>query len=122
MKKVMALLRYGLYILLWAIIAGVIALIISNNSTLIYKDAIFIEGILLIIVGFFSSMRGTPISSINLIGQDTGSSYNNYTNLEAARREQEKPVNKLKKNLSIGVSYITLIIGGLITMLIGCLI
>ena len=122
MKKVMALLRYGLYILLWAIIAGVIALIISNNSTLIYKDAIFIEGILLIIVGFFSSMRGISISSINLIGQDTGSSYNNYTNLEAARREQEKPVNKLKKNLSIGVSYITLIIGGLITMLIGCLI
>ena len=122
MKKVMALLRYGLYILIWNIIAGFIALIISNNSTLIYKDAIFIEGILLIIVGFFSSMRGTPISSINLIGQDTGSSYNNYTNLEAARREQEKPVNKLKKNLSIGVSYITLIIGGLITMLIGCLI
>ena len=53
MKKVMALLRYGLYILIWTIIAGVIALIISNNSTLNYKDAIFIEGILSI----FSSRK-----------------------------------------------------------------
>lgn len=116
------LLKYGLYSLIWVTILGIIAIIIKKSSTLNFKDIVFVEGILLIIVGFFSSMGGETTGSVNLLGQGIGSFYSNYANLEFARKERERLGNNIKKTLTFGTSGITFIIGGLITMLIGYLI
>lgn len=121
-KRIRDLLKYSFCTILWIIIAVIGALIISKYFHLSYKDTIFIGGIVLNIIGFFSSMEGASERKINLIGQGLGAAYNKYTNIQVTKKDQEEFGDNFKKNVVGHINDVTLIIAGLITMFVGYLI
>ena len=120
MEKIKLLFKCIIYGFIWVVIAAIVAFIIKKNTSITFEDGFFVIGIVLVISGFFSSMGGDSIWEVNFLGQGISASYSNYSNLEVKRRE--KTSSNLKRSISFGISGITLIVGGLITMFIGYII
>ena len=68
-----------------------------------------------IIIGLFSAMSGNP-SGLSLQGLSSNAGYISHVNIETTKHEREKV--KVPKDFSMGVSSLTLILGGLITVVV----
>ena len=107
-----------LFGIVWASIAFVLALILVNIKKYNLKDILFIEGIVLIAISILSSIGGNPTGlSMQGINNPTLTS---YANLEITKAEREK--NPMKQTVSFALSSISLILGGLLLILLNCII
>lgn len=80
------------------------------------ESALFFEGMISIIIGLFSAMSGNP-SGLSLQGSGSSNAgYISHVNIETTKHEREKV--KVPKDFSMGVSSLTLILGGLITVVV----
>ncbi len=98
--KIKKLLHSLFIILLFSIILFtiglVIGIIITNNSTKKLYDILTYEGILLIVIGIFMSMKGSPSGS-NLSGIGSKNAQGiSFMNSEVTRMERE--INPYHKN------------------------
>ncbi len=107
--------KYLLSILVYSIILYTIAIIISNIINCEIKNILFIEGIIIVMIGIFSGIEGdSKGASLQGLGQNN-TQYISNANLE---------VSKLIKQSKVGnFSYynyntISLIISGIIMILI----
>ena len=95
-----------------------LAIILAKIKHYNFKDILFIEGIVLIAISILSSIGGNPTGlSMQGINNPTLAS---YANLEITRSEREK--NPMKQTVSFAFSSISLILGGLLLILLNCLI
>ena len=109
------LLKCGLFGLLWFIILVILALLIVNFKKYNFNDVLFIEGMILVVIGVLSSLGGNPMGlSLQSLGQ-MNSQYVAKANLEVSKREKSK--TSLKTTLSISLSMAAFVIGGLISIL-----
>lgn len=100
---------------IWSIILVLLGLFLSKFVETTLKDILFMEGVLVIIIGLFSSIGGNPMGlSLQALGQ-SNAQYVGNANLEISRMEKEKSI--VKDSIKIGVSTISLILGG-----IGCIV
>lgn len=103
---------------IWCVIAIVIGIEIRIKFGYNLNDVIFVEGILLIIIGLLSSIGGNP-SGLSFQGLgNLNTQYVSNINLEITRKEREKVKNALKTTISIGCSIMTLVIGGILSIII----
>lgn len=96
MKKMLhSLLIILLFSIILFAIGFIIGIIISNNSSKKLYDILTYEGILLIVIGIFMSMKGSPSgSNINGVGNENPQGIS-YLNSEVTRIEREiKPYHK----------------------------
>ena len=101
-----------------SIIFILIGFIIVKYKNYNLKDVLFIEGILLVVLGFISSIGGNPMgASIQSIGQ-SNAQYRSNINLEISRIEKERTKDTLKNIISIGLSTVSLVISGAICVII----
>ena len=106
---------------IWAIILFGIALIITKFKGYELKDVLFIEGIFFVIVGILSSLGGNSMGlSMKGLGQ-TNSQYIANANLEVTKMEKDKTKN-IKTTVSMGLSTVSLIIGGILVIVINFII
>lgn len=109
------LLKCGLFGLLWFIILVILALLIVNFKKYNFNHVLFIEGMILVVIGVLSSLGGNPMGlSLQSLGQ-MNSQYVANANLEVSKREKRK--TSLKTTLSISLSMAAFVIGGLISLL-----
>lgn len=117
-KNIMKALGKGL------IFGGILAIgLYFLGNILVKKDmfkeiesALFFEGMISIIIGLFSAMSGNP-SGLSLQGSGSSNAgYISHVNIETTKHEREKV--KVPKDFSMGVSSLTLILGGLITVVV----
>lgn len=102
---------------IWCVIAIIIGIEIRNKFDYNLNDVIFVEGILLIIIGLLSSIGGNPSGlSFQELG-NLNAQYASNFNLEITRKEREKVKNTLKTTISIGCSTMTLVIGGIFSII-----
>lgn len=99
-----------------------IGFIIKSNSSYTFKDIIFLEGIALIGIAVLASIGGNPLGlSMQGLGS-SGAQYAATANLEITKREKESTKDLVKNTLSIGLSTISLVLGGLICIVINFII
>jgi len=85
------------------------------------KDILFIEGIILVILGVSSFLGGNPTGlSLQGLGQ-TNAQYIANANLEVTKMEKEK-TNTIKNNFKTNISTVSLVIGGIICIIINFII
>lgn len=109
------LLKCGLFGLLWFIILVILALLIVNFKKYNFNDVLFVEGMILVVIGVLSSLGGNPMGlSLQSLGQ-MNSQYVANANLEVSKREKSRA--SLKTTLSISLSMAAFVIGGLISIL-----
>ncbi|WP_051623680.1 hypothetical protein [Clostridium hydrogeniformans] len=109
------LLKCGLFGLLWFIILVILALLIVNFTKYNFNDVLFVEGMILVVIGVLSSLGGNPMGlSLQSLGQ-MNSQYVANANLEVSKREKSRA--SLKTTLSISLSMAAFVIGGLISIL-----
>ncbi|MGL4773824.1 MAG: hypothetical protein ACRC2K_09695, partial [Clostridium sp.] len=95
---------------------------ISNNTTFIFNDVLFFEGLIVIFMGAFSSISGNSNGlSMNALGQ-SNAQYVGFSNLEITKKEKELTSNIVKTYISIGISSFTLIFAGGICVLLSIII
>ena len=83
-----------------------------------FKDVLFVEGMVVIILGIFSGISGNSTGlSLQGMGQNNAQ-YVSNVNLETLKMEKEKTKNNLTPNISIGLNMVSLIIGGAICIII----
>jgi predicted membrane protein len=103
---------------IWPIILVLIGLLIVNFTTYNLKDVLFIEGIILVILGGLSLVGGNPLGlSLQAMGQNSAQ-YVANANLEVTKMEKEKNTNRIKSNLRTSINMVSLIIGGVICIVI----
>lgn len=103
---------------IWCVIAIGIGIEIRIKFGYNLNDVIFVEGILLIIIGLLSSMGGNP-SGLYFQGLgNLNAQYVSNLNIEITKKEREKAKNMLKTTISIGCSTMTLVIGGIFSIII----
>jgi len=88
------------------------AILISNNYSYLLQDVLFIEGIILIIVGAAVSLKGNP-SALSLHGLGQKTNFATYVNHEQAREESKSadyhkkfPGNSLVKLIFSNLTFI----------------
>ncbi|MDD7793294.1 hypothetical protein [Clostridium sp. 'White wine YQ'] len=102
--------------IVWFLIAIGIGYLIIRFTGYSFKDVLFMEGILLIIIGALSSIGGNPMGlSLQSMGQ-VNSQYVSNANLEVTKKEKNS--YSVKTTLSFGISMIALIIGGAFSILL----
>ena len=78
------------------------------------ESALFFEGMISIIIGLFSAMSGNP-SGLSLQGSGSSNAgYISHVNIETTKHEREKV--KVSKGFSMGVTSLSLILAGVITV------
>jgi hypothetical protein len=117
--------RFALLALLYSLaffgIGYAAAVFIANRQSYKLQDVMFIEGLLMVIVGLMLSMKGNPSGiSLNGLGQ-TYAQYNASWNLEVTRIERNS-TGYYKKFLQHAVvefafSSLVIIIGGILIIL-----
>jgi hypothetical protein len=119
-KNSKQLLNCALAGIVWFLIAIGIGLLIMKFTSYNFKDILFMEGILLIIIGALSSIGGNPMGlSLQSLGQ-VNSQFASNVNLEVTTKEKNS--YNLKTTISFGVSMIALIIGGALSILLNFII
>ncbi|WP_238881470.1 hypothetical protein [Clostridium sp. YIM B02551] len=114
------LLKCALAGIVWFIITIGIGLLIMKFTKYNFKDILFMEGILLIIIGVLSSIGGNSMGlSLQSLGQ-VNSQYASNVNLEVTRKEKNN--YNIKTTISFGVSMIALIIGGALSIILNFII
>ena len=117
-KFVILIVLYSLIFLVVGYLAGVV---ISNGFNYKLQDVMFIEGLIVVIIGALFSMKGNP-SGISLqgLGQNDAQ-YRANENLEVIVRERESTnyyKNFFKHSVvELAFSNITIIIGGALIIL-----
>ena len=100
---------------IWAIILFGVALVIANFKGYELKNILFIEGIIFVMIGILSSIGGNPMGlSMQGLGQ-SNAQYIANGNLEVAKMEKDK-TKSVKTTVSIGLSTVSLVIGGVLVI------
>lgn len=100
---------------IWAIILFGVALVITNFKGYELKNILFIEGIIFVMIGILSSIGGNPMGlSMQGLGQ-SNAQYIANGNLEVAKMEKDK-TKSVKTTVSIGLSTVSLVIGGILVI------
>jgi hypothetical protein len=111
--------------LIFGVILAIVLYFLGNILTKkdMFKElesALFFEGIISIIIGLFSAMSGNP-NGLSLQGSGSNNAgYISHMNIEVTKHEREKV--KVKTDFILGISSLSLIIGGVITIIISYLI
>jgi len=118
-EKVKLFLKCVLFGIVWGVISFGVSLLINKFMEYNLKDILFVEGIILIMIGIFSSIGGEPMG---LSLQSLGNSNSQYVfNANLKIEELEKKINKRdsrKVTISASLSGFSLIIGGVICIII----
>jgi hypothetical protein len=120
-SQISSLIKCFIWGIIWSIILVLIGLGIVHFTTYNLKDILFIEGIILVILGVSSFLGGNPTGlSLQGLGQ-TNAQYIANANLEVTRMEKEK-TNTIKNNFKTSISTVSLVIGGIICIIINFII
>ena len=112
------LVKYIFFEILLSVILLLIGLAIVYFTNYNFKDVLFVEGMVVIILGIFSGISGNSTGlSLQGMGQNNAQ-YVSNTNLETLKMEKEKTKNNLNTNIRIGLNMVSLIIGGAICIII----
>lgn len=112
------LVKYIFFEILLSVILLLIGLAIVYFTTYNFKDVLFVEGMVVIILGIFSGISGNSTGlSLQGMGQNNAQ-YVSNANLEILKMEKEKTKNNLNTNIRIGLNMVSLIIGGGICIII----
>ena len=112
------LVKYIFFEILLSVILLLIGLAIVYFTNYNFKDVLFVEGMVVIILGIFSGISGNSTGlSLQGMGQNNAQ-YVSNANLETLKMEKEKTKNNLNPNISIGLNMVSLIIGGAICIII----
>ncbi|BCZ46324.1 hypothetical protein psyc5s11_23910 [Clostridium gelidum] len=112
------LVKYIFFEILLSAILLLIGLAIVYFTNYNFKDVLFVEGMVVIILGIFSGISGNSTGlSLQGMGQNNAQ-YVSNANLETLKEEKEKTKNNLNPNISIGLNMVSLIIGGAICIII----
>ena len=122
-KNILLIVMYGLAFLG---LGYVIAIIISKQFGYVIQDVLFIEGLLVIILGFLLSMKGNPSgSSLQGLGRNNAQQLS-YLNMEVTKTEREATSyhkNFLKHSIvEFAFSNFTIILGGVFILVFSMLI
>jgi len=121
-SQIKALTKCIVWGILWAIVFIFIGFLIVNFTSYTLKDILFIEGIILIVLGALSSIGGNPTGlSLQALGQDNAQ-YVANANLEVTKMEKQIHHDNIKTNLRNSFNIISLIIGGAICIIINFII
>jgi hypothetical protein len=102
---------------LWSIILIIIGVIIANFTSYNLKDVLFIEGIIVVILGALSSISGNPMGlSLQALGQNNAQ-YVAKANLEVTDMEKQKHHENFKTNIRSSINTVSLVIGGVICII-----
>lgn len=120
-SQISSLIKCVVWGIIWSIILVLIGLGIVHFTTYNLKDILFIEGIILVILGVSSFLGGNPTGlSLQGLGQ-TNAQYIANANLEVTKMEKEK-TNTIKNNFKTNISTVSLVIGGIICIIINFII
>ncbi|MFT8348803.1 hypothetical protein [Clostridium saccharoperbutylacetonicum] len=118
-KKIMNFLFSEVVLLSILLITGVVVIYFTEY---IFKDVLFLEGIVVIIFGMFSGISGNP-SGLSLLGMGKDNAqYISNSNLGILNIEKEKSKNNLGAVISVRISMITFVLGGVLCVLISAVI
>lgn len=117
--KLKVLIKYIILIFVLTIALILIGLIISKLKGFNLKDVLFIEGMIITIIGTFSMISGDSMGlSMQSLGQNN-SQYSSNANLEVTKRLREnKTNNKITPVIKKDFNSICVIISGLICIAI----
>lgn len=105
--------------------AWVVALVICASGITLYtdylfKDVLFVEAIVFVMAGIASSIGGNPMGlSLQGLGSQNAQ-YMSQANLEITKMEREKL--GIKTTMSIGFNTVSLLTGGIVSMIISFII
>lgn len=120
-SQIKSLIKCVVWGIIWSIILVLIGLGIVNFTTYNLKDVLFIEGIILVILGVSSFLGGNPTGlSLQGLGQ-TNAQYIANANLEVTRMEKEK-TTPIKNNFKASINTVSLVMGGVICIIINFII
>ncbi|GAA0071173.1 hypothetical protein UT300003_26970 [Clostridium sardiniense] len=120
--QVKSLIKCVIWGIVWAAILFVAAIVISKYTEHVFKDVLFIEGIIFVIIGIFSCVGGDPMGvSLQGLGQNNAQ-YIGSANLEISKMEKDRGRNRFKTTISASISMISLIIGGILCIIINFII
>jgi len=118
-KSLIKCISFGM---LWSVILVLIGLAIVSFNNYNLKDVLFVEGIVLIILAVFCAIGGNSTGlSLQGMGQNNAQ-YLANANLEISRMENEKTKSNLRPMLNIGLSAVSMTIGGVICIIIDLII
>lgn len=121
-SQIKSLIKCVVWGIFWSIILVIIGFVIENFTSYTLKDILFIEGIVVVLLGALSSIGGNPMGlSLQALGQNNAQ-YAANANLEVTRMEKEKRHNNFKSNLRSSLNTVSLIIGGVICIIINFII
>lgn len=119
--QISSLIKCVVWGIIWSIILVLIGLGIVHFTTYNLKDVLFIEGIILVILGVSSFLGGNPMG-LSLQGLcQADAQYIANANLEVTRMEKEK-TSTIKKNFKASINTISLVMGGVICIIINFII
>lgn len=105
---------------IWALILFVVAVVITKATNFTLKDVLFVEGILFVLAGVMASIGGNSMGlSLQGLGQNNAQ-YTANANLEVAKMERER--TSVKTTISMGLSTVALIIGGVLVIILNFII
>lgn len=120
-SQIKSLIKCVVWGIIWSIILVLIGLGIVNFTTHNLKDVLFVEGIILVILGVSSFLGGNPTGlSLQGLGQ-TNAQYIANANLEVTRMEKEKTTT-IKNNFKTSINTVSLVMGGIICIIINFII
>ena len=117
---------FGKCVMYAAILIAVLiltALVITKIAMCPLNDALFMEGILFIMLGVFSSIGGNPIGLSFQVMEQNNAQYLakvDKENFELEKKNEESP--KIETTISISTTMISLVIAGVVCILINCII
>ncbi|ATD55508.1 hypothetical protein [Clostridium chauvoei] len=120
--QIKTLLKCAMFGIIWIAITATIAILMMNLTRYNFKDVMFIEGIVLVILGLFASVSGNPMGlCIQALG-NSNSQYVANANMQITKLDTEKAHRNAKTTIRMGISTVALIIGGILSMVISFII
>ena len=117
---------FGKCVMYAAILIAVLiltALVITKAVMYPLNDVLFMEGILFIMLGIFSSIGGNPIGlSFQVMEQNNAQYLAKFDNenFELEKKNGESP--KIETTINVSTTMISLVISGVVCILINCII
>ena len=107
--------------IIWGIVLFGVALIITNFKDYELRDVLFVEGIIFVVGGVLSSIGGNPMGlSMQGLGQNNAQ-YIANANLQVTKMEKDK-AKIIKTTVAVGLSTVSLVIGGVLIIVINFII
>lgn len=118
--QIKTLLRCIVFGFIWIAITAGVGMLIVDLAGYNFKDVMFIEGIVLVILGLFASVSGNPMGlCIQALG-NSNSQYVANTNLQIAKVDLERKTN-IKTTIKMSISTVALVMGGILSILVSFL-